>query len=126
MNKVITFLETVGKDVEHGIEKAAPFMTAMATTLTPLLPGGAGPIVATVIGTVIQVEQKFAAIGKQSGTGPAKLADALTVLGPVVSQSFAAAKLPSDGTTVANFISRIVDFLNAIPVGTSPAVPATA
>lgn len=119
----ISFLKHVGSDIEHGIEKAAPFIslgTQVATSINP----AAGAIFSLVAGVVVQTEQKFAAIGKQAGTGVQKLADASAVLGPALVQLFQSAGWQNDAATVQKYISQVVDFFNSFPAAPVPAPPA--
>lgn len=132
-SKFVSFLDDVGKDFKKGLSKLAPFMveaTTLAQDAEPevaALDPALGAIFKTVVSTVSEVEQKFAALGQQSGSGEQKLAAALTILEPVVSQSFAAAGKASDTGTVTNYINAVVGFLNAIPAsGTATAPAATA
>lgn len=127
-SKFVTFLEDVGHDFKVGLQKLDPIVKEGITiaqaaegSISALDPA-IGAIFATTVGVVSSIEQKFAAMGQQTGTGVQKLAEATTILQPVIAQAFAAAGKASDGATVSNYISKIVDFLNAIPA--SPSVPA--
>src|SRR5208282_5176371 len=135
--KFITFLEAIGKDIEHGLAMIQPVVEKVlglaqaAEPYVAALDPAIGPLFTTVVGTVSSIEQKFAALGKQSGTGVQKLTEATTILQPVIAQAFTAAGKPADATTVQNYISAVVGFLNAIPASaptapTAPAAPAPA
>jgi len=130
--RVVTFLESIGHDFKVGLQKLDPFIkeavvlgTAAEAEVSSLDPG-LGVIFKTVVSTVSLIEQKFAAMGEQSGTGTQKLAQAITILQPVVAQAFSAAGKASDATTVSNYVEAVVDFLNAIPANgaAAPATPA--
>lgn len=129
-NKVVTFLESIGKDVANGFKKIDPFIKqgiALAQDAAPeiaALDPAFGALFASTVAVAASIEQKFAAMGQQSGTGAQKLAEATTILQPVISQAFAAAGKPSDVATVQKYISAVVGFLNAIPA--SAPAPATA
>jgi len=114
MNKVITFLEHVGLDIVHGFDKAAPVVKAAEPYINLAFPGF-GPLFAATANEVISVEQKFAAIGQQTGSGKQKLADVLTVIEPVARQLLEAAKLPQDEATITKWIDGVVALLNGIP-----------
>lgn len=122
----ISFLTQIGKDFEKGLAELDPWIKqGIAVAQAAELPVSAidpaiGVIFQTVVATVSSIEQKFAAMGKQGGTGTQKLAEAVTILQPVVSQAFAAAGKASDVATVSNYISKTVDFLNAIPAFSTP------
>lgn len=132
-NRVLSFLESIGHDFEVGLQKLDPFVkeavvlgTAAEAEVSSLDPG-LGVVFKTVVSTVALIEQKFTAMGQQTGSDVQKLATAMTILQPVVSQAFAAAGKASDATTVSNYVSAVVDFLNAIPAsGTATPAPATA
>ena len=51
-------------------------------------------------------EQKYAALGKQSGTGASKLADVLQIAGPVIKQGLEDAGKSADDTAVQGYINR--------------------
>ena len=61
------------------------------------------------------VEQKYAALGKQNGTGVSKLADALLIGEPLIAQFLADVGREHDTTAVTKFINEVVDILNAAP-----------
>jgi hypothetical protein len=131
-NKFVTFLETIGHDFKIGLVKLDPWVkegivlaTAAETEVSALDPA-IGVIFKTVVATVSSIEQKFTAMGQQTGTGVQKLAEATTILQPIIQQAFAAAGKPSDGATVSNYINAVVGFLNSIPASTTPAPPAPA
>lgn len=131
-NKVVTFLEAVGHDFKVGLQKIDPFIKeavvlgtdaeAEVSALDPAL----GAILKLTVATVSSIEQKFAAMGQQTGSGVQKLAEVTTILEPVIGQAFSVAGKPSDFPTVQKYISAVVDFLNAIPASASiaPAVAA--
>jgi hypothetical protein len=124
-NKFVTFLEDIGADFKNGFAKLAPFIVkgvAIAeaaapeiTALNPLV----GSVFSTVVATVSEVEQKFAALGQQTGTGVQKLAEATTILAPVLGQALTAAGKAADLPTVQSYINAVVAFLNAIPAATA-------
>jgi hypothetical protein len=115
-NKFVTFLQKVGRDLETDFNKILPY-----TPLLDLIPGAA-PIVTAVTGTIITVEQKFTAMGKQSGTGSQKLAQVIAIIGPAVAQMLGTAGKPADEATVTKYINDIVAVLNDVPATSIPAV----
>ena len=112
--KVVSFLEHVGQDIEKGFAKAAPIVQDAEPYVSLVFPGF-GPLFASTANEVINTEQKFAAIGQQTGTGAAKLSSVLGVIQPVAQQLLGAAKLPSDAATVTKWINGVVALLNGIP-----------
>jgi hypothetical protein len=120
-NRFVTFLENLGSDFKRGLAALDPFVKkaiAIAQAAEPeiaALDPAIGVIFTTVVTTVSTIEQKFAAMGQQTGTGVQKLAEATSILAPVVTQAFTAAGKVADLPTVQNYISAVVNFLNAIP-----------
>lgn len=115
-NKFITLLQHIGQDIEKGFEIAKPYIQP-AEALLAFIPGGA--VAVPVINAVFTVEQNFAAVGKQSGSGNAKLAQVLQILEPYLKLA-----LPADVDPKA-YVNAIVAFLNAIPAfGVPPTPPA--
>ena len=128
-NKFVSFLGNLGIDFKKGLValdpfvKKAIFIAQAAEPEIAVLDPAIGTIFTTVVTTVSSIEQKFAAMGQQAGTGVQKLADATSILAPVVTQAFTAAGKAADLATVQNYISAVVNFLNAIPAS-APATPA--
>lgn len=131
-NRFVTLLDDIGKDFKNGFVKIDPFLKEgiqLAQDAAPeiaALDPALGAVFSTVVATVSSVEQKFAAMGTQTGTGAAKLAEVVTTLQPVVSQVFAAAGKASDTATVTNYINAVVGFLNAIPAAGTATTPVAA
>ncbi|MBZ5697116.1 MAG: hypothetical protein LAN18_01065 [Acidobacteriia bacterium] len=131
-NKFVSFLQSLGRDFKAGLSKLDPFVKkaisvaqAAEPEITALDPA-IGTIFTTVVTVVSSIEQKFAAMGQQTGTGVQKLAEATSILAPVVTQAFTAAGKAADLPTVQNYISAVVNFLNAIPATPAPSsTPAT-
>jgi hypothetical protein len=129
-DKVVTFLQHVGRDFKNGLRYIDPLvkkgivLAEIAAPEVALLDPALGPIFMTVVATVASVEQKFTAVGKQDGTGVQKAAEVSTILQPIISHTFAQAGKPSDADTVNKYINSIVAFLNAVPVAVSAAAPA--
>lgn len=123
-SKFVSFLKTAGADIEKGIEKAAPFFDLGSKVAASIGGPGAGIIFSLVSGTVLNVEQKFAAIGKQSGTGAQKLQDAVSILGPALTQLFQSAGWNNEAAAIQGYISNVVDWMNSFPVSPAPAAPA--
>lgn len=106
----IGFLKHVGHIFHVGFDTIRPYLA-----LTNLIPG-AGPIITAVAGSITVVEQKFAAMGQQTGTGPQKLAEVTAIVGPMVEQMFTVAGQTADAAAVTKYINDIVAILNDSPV----------
>jgi hypothetical protein len=105
-----SFLQKVGED----FLKALPWLEkagSVATIFDPAL----GTLFNSTLNIVATVEQKYAALGKQSGTGAQKLADALQIGEPIIAQGLKLAGKSSDTTAVTNYINAVVQVANAAP-----------
>jgi hypothetical protein len=111
----VSFLDKIGHDFKKGIDVVLPFAAAASVGISVANPA-LGALVQTGIAVIAQTEQKFTAIGQQSGSGEQKLAESTQVLAPI-----ALALLQANGVkdaTVAhvqNFINALVAALNAFP-----------
>ena len=105
-----SFLTKVGED----FTKALPWLQKGSSILSVFDPT-LGTLFSTTVNIVATVEQKYAALGKQSGTGPQKLADALSIGEPVIAQGLKLAGKSSATSDVANYINGVVAVLNAAP-----------
>lgn len=121
-NKFVTFLQKVGQDFEKGLTFVLPVAQAAAGVVAVGNPA-LGAIINTSIGVVLNVEQKFAAMKQQAGTGTQKAAEALTILYPAFEQIFGQYGVKIDSGMVENYIDAIVAALNAFPA--LPAAPAS-
>lgn len=126
----IGVLDAIGKFFEKGlawaVQYAVPVEKLVALLFPPAAPAMA--ILADATGliqnAVLQTEQKFAAMGKQSGTGAEKLAEVITLVGPVVQTLLKQAGVANaDSAYVSSLVSAVVAILN---VQMAPALTATA
>jgi hypothetical protein len=133
-----SFLTRVGEEFRQGLTvfcKYAPTVVADAAKveaaaqpfLTLAFPG-ISPEIAVVTNTIVaaalSTEQKFAAMGQQSGTGPQKLAEVLSIVGPSAEAALTKLGLLANEANVKGWIDSVVAFLNGIPVAPTPPVPA--
>ena len=72
-------------------------------------------------GAVLLVEQKYAASGAQSGSGPQKLAEVMTLAGSAVISLLQQADIAANGSYVESLISAVVGVLNVQTMPTSKA-----
>lgn len=112
-NKFVSFLEKVGHDFKVGFDKVEQFLP-----LASLIPG-VGPIVSGVAGAIVTVEQKYAAMGQQTGTGAQKLAEVTAIFGPLVTEFLSVAGKTADAAAVTKYINDIVAVLNDQPALTA-------
>ena len=108
-NKIVSFLDAVGKDTAYVFNDFIIPNTPLAETLVASFDPAISPIFNLVANTCILVEQKFAALGQQSGTGAQKLAQVSAIVSPLVKQY-----MPTGDAGA--IITAIVGLLNVIPV----------
>lgn len=115
-----SFLQTIGADFkkifESPITQEVESVAAMTgSVLFPAL----GPLFNSTAQAVILAEQNAAALGKQSGSGPQKLASVLAFMEPVISAALADAGKANDTAAVTNYINSVVNVLNNLPAPTT-------
>ncbi len=122
-------LEAIGKGFAKGLEWAVAYAVPVEKLVGTLFPAAA-PIATTladatalVQNAVLLVEQKYTAAGLQSGTGAQKLAEVITLAGPVVTQLLTEAGVNASPGYVQNLVNAVVAILN---VQAMPAAPAAA
>jgi len=108
-----SFLDKVGAD----FLKVLPWAQKGAAIIGIFDPS-LGALFNSTVNIVTAVEQKYAALGKQSGTGTQKLADALLIGEPVIAQGLKLAGMPAATADVSGYISSVVTVLNTIPAPT--------
>ena len=114
----ISVMETIGKDFEKGLKWAAAYALP-AEKLVALLFPSAAPVIneladATTLiqNAVLVVEQKFAAEGRQSGTGAQKLGEVLALVEQTVTALLTKAGIHADTSYIEKIVSAIVALLN--------------
>lgn len=145
IKSTLSFVERIGSSIVGGIEKVdvvaekiqptVNFIGSIIKTVDP----EAAPVVTAVLGMASYVEGQFATAGAATGTGTQKLAIVTAALGPLVTQTLAAAGKPNAAADVSAYISNIVNLgkndpnlwaqLEALlnqPVTQAPAIPAAA
>ena len=114
----ISILETIGKGFEKGLKWAVTYAVPVERLVALLFPAAA-PVAseladATVLiqNAVLLVEQKYAASGIQSGTGPQKLAEVLLLTEQAVTGLLAKAGITANSGYIASIVSAVVAILN--------------
>lgn len=107
-------LDKIGQECKTILEKVLPIAKAAEPVIT-LLDPALEPLFHTTVGVVSEVEQKFAANGQQSGSGPQKLAEAIAILAPAAGSLLAAAGRKNDADTIQKYVNGVVALLNSIP-----------
>jgi hypothetical protein len=111
-------LETIGKGFAKGLGWAVTYAVP-AEKLAGLLFPAAAPALTVVAdattliqNAVLLVEQKYAAAGVQTGTGPQKLAEVVLLTEPVVTGLLKQAGITVDSGYLASLVSAVVAILN--------------
>ncbi len=111
-------LEAIGKGFAKGLAWAVNYAVPVEKLVALLFPGAAPAVLALASATsliqnaVLLVEQKFAAAGAQSGTGPQKLAEVLLLTQPVVTTLLQQAGVTVDAAYLQSLVSAVVAILN--------------
>jgi len=117
-NKFVTIMEAVRKDVSVIWNEVLKYLPAAASLASIIFPAEASPIAGVVNSVdlirqaVASVEQKFAAAGNPTGTGPQKLAQVLTMVSPTVTQLLTSEGLKVDPVYLTNIVNAVVAILN--------------
>lgn len=110
-----SFLKHAGEDFKKGLEFILPWAATAGEAAVAAFAPQLGPMFNSTVTAVVQAEQNFAAIGKQSGTGASKLAAVVGVVGNLIKQGLSDAGKDSSDAAVQNYINSIVTILNAAP-----------
>lgn len=108
-------LQKIGEDFKKGLDVILPWAETAGKVAVSIYAPALGPLFNQTVCAVALVEQKFAALGKQAGTGASKLADVLQIAGPLIKQGLADAGKDSDDAAVQGYINGVVAVLNAAP-----------
>lgn len=114
----ISVLAAIGKGFEKGLKWAITYAVPVERLVVLLFPAAApaaaelADATALIQNAVLLVEQKYAASGIQSGTGPQKLAEVLVLTQQAVTALLAKGNIQADTTYIANIVSAIVAILN--------------
>jgi hypothetical protein len=139
MKGFIKALEAIGKCFAKGLAWAVQYMVPVEKLVGLLFPAAAPEMTELADATtliqnaVVEVEQKYAAAGKQSGTGAQKSAEVLTLVGQAVSDLLTKAGVTNASNDyIQSLISAVVGILNVqmlpalVVTATTTAAPAPA
>jgi hypothetical protein len=110
-----SFLQAVGEDFKKGLDFVLPWAEKAGEVAVSIYAPQLGPLFNQTVCAVATAEQNFAAIGKQSGTGPSKLSAVVQIAGGLIKQGLADAGRASDDAAVQGYINSVVTILNAAP-----------
>ncbi len=114
----VSVLEAVGKDFAKGLKWAVQYAVPVEKLAGLLFPAAAPVMTAVADATsliqaaVLQVEQKFAAAGVQTGTGAQKLAEVLTLAEGAVTTLLKEAGINADTSYITQLVNAVVAILN--------------
>lgn len=126
-NGFVTVLEKIGSIFGKGLEEAVKFLPLASTLAGFLFPPAVAPLTAaTTVADLLQnavaeAEQKLAAQGNQTGSGPQKLATVMTIVtssvtgllsDPTVSSELKKAGIAVNTAYITNLVNAVVSFLN--------------
>jgi hypothetical protein len=120
-DRFIGWLEKTGHDIESASVRSLPYIaTAGEATVTLFLPSAA-PAINSTINTIIATEQKYTALGRQTGSGEEKLADVIGITGPAIEKLLQTAGKPNTSADVANVVNSLVTIMNLTPTASTKA-----
>lgn len=114
----LSVLEQIGKDFEKGLGWAVEYAVPVEKLVVLLFPAAAPAVIAVADATsliqnaVLMVEQKYAASGVQSGSGPQKLAEVMALAGSAVVSLLKSADISANSGYVEGLVSAVVGILN--------------
>jgi len=123
----VSLMDKIGHDIKvvwQDVVKYLPAASALASLIFPAQAAGIAGVVNSVDliqQAVATVEQKFAAAGNPTGTGPQKLAQVISLVSPTVTQLLSAEGLNYNQAQITNIVNAVVAILNvqAAPPETS-------
>jgi hypothetical protein len=111
----VSWLDAVGHDFKVGLDKILPWAEGAGETAVAIFAPQLGPVFNATVAAVATVEQKFSAMGQQTGSGVQKLAEATTIVGPLIAQALTDAGKTANIPAVQGYINAVVSILNASP-----------
>jgi hypothetical protein len=121
-NRFISFLEAVGRDFGKGLLRISPYAEQAGALAIGIFAPALSPLFGQVVAAVVTAEQSAAAAGKQSKTGPAKLASVVQLMGPLIAQALGDLGRPNDSAAVEGYVSAVVAVLNGHSSSTTAGV----
>ena len=111
-------LTAIGKDFAKGLTWAVQYAVPVEKLVALIFPAAAPAATTLACATtliqnaVLEVEQKYAASGAQSGTGSQKLAEVMTLAGSAVTTLLTQANVEASAAYVQSLVSAVVAILN--------------
>ena len=117
-NKFLTVMQAIGKDAKIVLTEVEKYLPSAATLASLLFPAQKATVAGVVnsVGLIQQavtlIEQKYAAMGSATGTGAQKLAEALSIVTPTVTQLLSAEGVPVNSEFIQKLTNAVVAILN--------------
>lgn len=117
-NRFLTVMQAIGKDAKIVFTEVTKYLPEAGTLAKLLFPAQSASVAGVVnaVGLIQQavavIEQKYAALGSAAGTGAQKLAEALAIVSPTVTQLLAAEGVPVDQGYIQKVVNAVVAILN--------------
>ncbi len=111
----ISVLKAIGHGFKKGLDFVLPWAEGAGRVAVGLFAPSLGPLYNSTVMAVALAEQKYVALGQQSGSGAQKLADVLQLMEPVIAAGLADAGKEHDQAAVIAYINSVVTVLNAAP-----------
>lgn len=114
----MSLMQKIGHDIKIVFEDVVKYLPNAAVLAEVIFPhsqaalAGVLNAVNLIQQTVVTVEQKFAAAGNPTGTGPQKLAQVLSIVTPAVTSLLQQEKVVADATQITNIVNAVVAILN--------------
>ena len=124
----VSVLEAIGKGFEKGLKWAVTFAVPVERLIGLLFPSVApvaneiADATSLIQNAVLLVEQKYAASGVQSGTGPQKLDEVMLLTESAVTALLAKGGVQADTAFIESVVSAVVAVLNVQRVQSPVAV----
>jgi hypothetical protein len=131
-NKFISIMDKIGADIKVAWSDVVKYLPAAASLAALIFPAQAAAITGVVSSVdliqqaVATVEQKFAAAGNPTGTGPEKLAQVISLVSPTVTQLLTAEGLNYNAAQVTNIVNAVVAVLNVQEAPVTPSASVAA
>jgi len=109
-------LQEIGEEFKKGLDFILPYAETMGEAAVSVFAPALGPLFNSTVTAIATAEQNFAALGKQSKSGAAKLAAVVQIAGGLIKQGLADAGKASDDAAVESYINSVVAILNVAPV----------
>jgi len=117
-----SWLYAVGEDFKKGLDFILPWAETAGEAAVSIFAPALGPMFNSTVTAVAQAEQNFSALGKQTGSGPQKLAAVVGIVGGLIKKGLEDAGKSATDTDVQNYINAVVAILNAAPGAGSKAL----